>query len=191
MQQNTTESQRPVHTCPWWLAYTFDNRLRGLLHRPAEILNGLVRPGRTVVDIGAGLGFFTIAMAELVGSEGTVISVDLQPEMLRRARRGAERRGIADRIRFHQATPAAIGIQGPVDFVLAFWMVHEVADRQAFLAEIHSLLGSGGHLLIAEPKGHVSQAMFRLTAEVAQEAGFSVTDGPNVRLSRSILCTRR
>jgi hypothetical protein len=33
--------------------------------------------------------------------------------------------------------------------------------------------------------------MFRLTAEVAQEAGFSVTDGPNVRLSRSILCTRR
>ena len=81
---------RRGHSCPWWFACTFDNPLRGLIHRPSEILGGLVRRGDTVVDVGSGLGFFTIALAEMVGPEGRVISVDLQEDMLKRSRRRAE-----------------------------------------------------------------------------------------------------
>lgn len=179
------------HTCPWWLAYTFDNALRGLLHKPTAILGGLVQRGNTVVDIGSGLGFFTIAMAELVGPEGKVISVDIQPEMLKRAKRRAERRGVAGRIQFHQATQTEIGIRGPVDFVLAFWMVHEVANRPAFLSEIRSVLRPTGHLLIAEPRGHVSEALFTRISDLVRDAGFVMKEGRKVRLSRSILCAPR
>lgn len=177
------------HTCPWWFAYTFDNALRGLVHRPADVLGGLVRRGNTVVDVGSGLGFFTLAMAEMVGPDGRVVSVDLQSEMLKRARKRAQRRGLDERIVFHQAGPAGMGITGPVDFVLAFWMVHEVRNRAAFLAEIRSILKPGGHLLIAEPKGHVPPALFARITEAVREAGFLVKESRDVRFSRAILCT--
>ena len=70
------------HICPWWLAYTFDNPLRHLLHRPAKIFAGLVQPGMTVADIGCGMGYFTLALAEIVGDAGKVIAVDVQHQML-------------------------------------------------------------------------------------------------------------
>jgi ubiquinone/menaquinone biosynthesis C-methylase UbiE len=180
---------RRGHTCPWWFAYTFDNALRGLIHRPSEILGGLIRRGDTVVDVGSGLGFFTIALAEIVGPEGKVISVDLQYAMLKRSRRRAERRGLADRIDFHQASHTSLGLTKPVDFVLAFWMVHEVRDRAGFLSEVRSILRPSGHLLIAEPKGHVSPALFAKITDFARDAGFNVKEGRNIRLSRSILCS--
>jgi ubiquinone/menaquinone biosynthesis C-methylase UbiE len=179
---------RRGHTCPWWFAYTFDNALRGLVHRPVEILGGLVRRGDTVVDVGSGLGFFTIAMAEMVGPEGRVISVDLQEEMLKRSRRRAQRRGLADRIEFHQASHTSLGLSTRADFVLAFWMVHEVRDRAGFLDEVRSILRPTGHLLIAEPKGHVSPTLFVRITELVREAGFTVKEGRKIRLSRSILC---
>lgn len=179
---------RSRHTCPWWFAYTFDNAFRGLVHRPSDILGGLVRRGDTVVDVGSGLGFFTLAMAAMVGPEGKVISVDVQEQMLKRSRRRAERRGLADRIEFHQASHEGMGLYVPVDFALAFWMVHEVRDRVGFLSEVRSILRPTGHLLIAEPKGHVSPTLFARITDQARDAGFLVKDSREVRFSRSILC---
>ena len=176
------------HTCPWWFGYTFDNPLRGLVHDPTAIFGDLVRPGDTVVDVGCGLGFFTLALAKLVGPGGRVIAVDVQREMLERARRRAERQGLVDRIEFCQCAPDRLGIEGVADFVLAFWMVHEVSQPEAFLAEVRSLLRPSGHLLIAEPRGHVPESFFARTIERVREAGFEVSPGPAVRLSRSALC---
>jgi ubiquinone/menaquinone biosynthesis C-methylase UbiE len=177
------------HTCPWWFAYTFDNPLRRLVHNPREIFDGLVKPGDTVVDIGCGLGYFSLALAELVGPQGHVIAVDVQSEMLRRAQRRAQRRGLADRIRFHQSTHQSIGVSSQVDFVLNFWMLHEVRQRRDFLTEIHAMLQPSGHLLIAEPKGHVPDRFFAKEMQAARDVGFTVRAGPEVRFSRSAVCT--
>ena len=70
------------HVCPWWGGYFIDNRLRRLLHRPETILKPYVQAGMTALDFGCGMGFFSIAMATLVGEQGHVISVDLQSRML-------------------------------------------------------------------------------------------------------------
>ena len=125
----------------------------------------------------------------MVGPEGRVISVDLQEDMLKRSRRRAERRGLADRIDFHQATRAGLGLTTPVDFVLAFWMLHEVRDRAGFLGEVRSILRPSGHLLIAEPKGHVPPALFERITDVVGAAGFTVKEARRIRLSRAILCS--
>jgi ubiquinone/menaquinone biosynthesis C-methylase UbiE len=177
------------HTCPWWFGYTFDNPLRRLVHDPRTILGGFVREGQTAVDIGCGLGYFSLALADLVGPRGTVIALDVQAEMVRRARRRASRRGVAERIDFGTCTPNRLGLTAPVDFALAFWVVHEVTDRCAFLAEVRSSLRSSGCLLIVEPKGHVSRGQFAETVALARAASFDVVAGPAVRLSRSVLCT--
>jgi SAM-dependent methyltransferase len=178
------------HTCPWWFAYTFDNPVRGLVHDARSILDGLARPGDTVVDIGCGLGFFTHALAELVGPEGRVVAVDLQEAMLDRNRRRAERLGLTDRIEFRRCRAESLDLEVVADFVLAFWMVHEVERPDSFLSEVHEALRPSGRLLIAEPKGHVPEAFFSKTVERARGAGFEVRPGPAVRFSRSILCVR-
>ena len=54
------------HVCPWWGGYFIDNRLRRLLHNPERLLSPYVQQGMTVMDIGCGMGFFSIAMAAMV-----------------------------------------------------------------------------------------------------------------------------
>jgi 2-polyprenyl-3-methyl-5-hydroxy-6-metoxy-1,4-benzoquinol methylase len=58
------------HVCPWWGGYFIDNRLRRWIHNPTDILAPCVRPEMTVMDFGCGMGMFSIAMAQLVGSKG-------------------------------------------------------------------------------------------------------------------------
>ena len=79
------------HVCPWWLAYTFDNPVRRLVHPPGKILGDYVREGMTVVDVGAGFGHFSIGMARLVGDAGKVVAADLQEKMLEKTLSRARR----------------------------------------------------------------------------------------------------
>ena len=58
---------RQKHICPWWLCFTFDNPLRRLIHSPETILSKYVRSGDTVLDVGPGMGYFSIPLAGLVG----------------------------------------------------------------------------------------------------------------------------
>ena len=55
------------HACPWWGGYFIDNRLRRLFHKAEKIVGPYLGPGMTVMDVGCGMGFFSIAMAEMVG----------------------------------------------------------------------------------------------------------------------------
>lgn len=179
------------HVCPWWLAYAFDNPLRRFLHDPERILAGLVRRGETALDCGCGMGYFSLALARMVGEEGRVIAADLQPQMLERVRRRAARRGLENRIRLHRCEPTRIGIREQVDFALAFWMVHEVPDAQRFLAELREILAPGGRFLLVEPKVHVSRTDFRRTLQIAFRERLSLLGEVSVALSRAALLEPR
>ncbi len=74
--------RREKYVCLWWLAYTFDNPLRGLLHQPAKILEGLVGQGNKAIDRRFGIGFFSMGMARIIGAEGHVLAIDRQQRML-------------------------------------------------------------------------------------------------------------
>lgn len=176
------------HTCPWWFGYSFDNRLRSLIHDPNVILGEFVRPGQTVVDIGCGLGYFSIGLARLVGPSGRVVAIDLQSKMLQGAQQRAEQAGLADRIEFRPCSPDRLDFNESADFVLAFWMMHEVDDPLAFAGEVRSFLEPGGSFLVVEPKIHVPASRFAATTEMLRSAGFQVFEGPPVRFSRSVVC---
>jgi ubiquinone/menaquinone biosynthesis C-methylase UbiE len=178
---------RGDHVCPWWLAYTFDNPLRRLLHSPEKLFGGFVGPGQTAVDVGCGMGHFTLGLARMVGAEGRVVAVDLQDEMLERVRRRAERAGLLDRIRLHRCTARSLGIAERADFVVASWMVHEVPDRAAFLVEVAAFMKPGARLFVAEPRGHVSEAEVESTVALAAEAGLRVERRPPMAVSRAVV----
>lgn len=180
-----TEPQDPV--CPVTLAGTLDSRIRGWLQSPRRLLEPHVREGMTALDFGCGPGFFTLELARLVGSSGRVIAVDLQPGMLERVCVKIQGTALEPRITLHRSQPDRIGLSTPVDFALAFYVLHEFRDPAAFLAELRQLLTARGQLLIVEPPFHVSRAAFEATLQVAQRAGFSLMARPRIRFNKAAL----
>jgi ubiquinone/menaquinone biosynthesis C-methylase UbiE len=173
--------------CPWWLCYSFDNPLRRIFHKPELLLAPYVKPGMIAGDIGCGMGYFTLGLAKLAGPGGRVIAIDLQQRMLDALERRVRRAGLADRIVLHRCRPESLGVEGPVDFALAFWMAHEVPDKPRFFREIFALLKTGGRLLLVEPKYHVTLGSLERTLAVCREAGFRALEEPSIALSRAVL----
>ncbi len=158
--------------------------LRRRFHKPEQILAGLVAPGMTVVDVGPGMGFFSLPMAQMVGPDGTVVCVDVQEGMLRSLQRRAAARGLVDRVTTRVCSPTSLGLAdfaGNVDFVLAFAVVHELPDASSSLAEVSQALRPGAQCLLAEPTGHVSTQAFEETLAAASRAGLTVVSRPHIR----------
>ncbi len=158
------------------------------MHDPAAILRPFVTAGMTVFEPGPGMGFFTLELARLVGPRGRVVAVDVQPRMLSALRRRAAKAGLLDRIDVRQGSADGMGVadlEGRVDFVLAFAVVHELSSAERFFAEASAALAPGGRLLLVEPASHVPERDFAGTLRAAEQSGFAATAGPAIRWSRS------
>jgi ubiquinone/menaquinone biosynthesis C-methylase UbiE len=175
------------HVCPWWGGYFIDNPLRRLIHDPRKILGPYVMSGMTVMDVGCGMGLFSIAMADIVGDGGLVIAVDLQQEMLDVLRYRAQRAGVAYRIQFHKCERDSLSVDIQADFALAFMMLHEVPDPRRLLGEIRACLKPRGKLLMAEPKIHVSAKTFAREVAIAEEVGLRPAAEPRVHGCRAVV----
>jgi 2-polyprenyl-3-methyl-5-hydroxy-6-metoxy-1,4-benzoquinol methylase len=186
-QTLSTSSPDSHEVCTWWHAYSFDNPIRKLLHNPRKVLGAYVKEGMTVMDVGCGMGHFAIGMATLVGEGGKVIAVDLQQKMLDVMLKRARRTGVADRISPHRCEAGSIGISERVDFILAFWMVHEVPDQQDFFNQLRSHLVPGGKILMAEPRFHVTVKDVGASIETAQTCGLRCIGKPDIRFSLTAL----
>ena len=189
-QPAADDAPRDHHVCPWWIGYLLASPLRRLVERPETLLTPLVEPGMTAVDIGSAMGFFSLPLARLVGPEGRVVCVDVQQRMLTRLQKRARRKGLGDVIETRLCTQDSLGLDGlagRVDIALAFYVVHETAFPARFLGECRSVLRPGGHLLVAEPRGHVTVEEFERTLEMAREAGFEVRDGHGPRRAHAAL----
>jgi tRNA (adenine57-N1/adenine58-N1)-methyltransferase catalytic subunit len=67
---------------------------------PSLVWNCDLKEGDVVVEIGAGSGALTIALAHAVGPNGRVVTYDVRPEALDVARRNVEATGFGGRVRF-------------------------------------------------------------------------------------------
>jgi ubiquinone/menaquinone biosynthesis C-methylase UbiE len=175
--------------CPVELSGSLDNRIRRWLQNPRKILQPYVHEGMVALDFGCGPGFFTLEMAGLVGKAGRVIACDLQDGMLEKLRakiRGSvQGSGLEDVITLHRCREDRIGVTDAVDFVLVFYMLHEVPDQERYLKEISSLLKPGGKVLLVEPPFHVSKKEFAETVRKAKAAGLEPVESPKVFLGRT------
>jgi len=172
--------------CPVELAGSLDSKIRKWLQNPQKILGPYIEEGMKVLDVGCGPGFFSIELAKMVGSNGKVFSVDLQEGMLQKIRdkiSGTPLEGIIQTVKCEQDQ---IIVNEKVDFILAFYMVHEVPDKDNFFATLKNLLNETGLVLIVEPKlFHVSKKEFELSLEKAEKIGFVASQGPKLPFSFS------
>ncbi len=175
------------HVCPWWFAYTFDNPLRPLFHDSEKMFSPYVREGMSVADIGCGLGYFSLGLARMVKKSGKVFAIDIQQQMLKKLRKRAERSGLSEIIHSHLCRDDSMNIDEPLDFALAFWMIHETPNPEALFKQLHNALKPSGTLFITEPLFHVSKKEFQHELEMALNVGFTIQDKPQIRWSSAVV----
>lgn len=171
------------HVCPWWLGYLLVSPLRRFLENPEQILGPYVREGMTVLEIGPGMGYYSLPLARLVGRNGRVMCVDVQEKMLLSLRKRAAKAGLLDRVTTIVASSDSLHLeayQSKVDFAFMFAVVHEVPDQGKLFEEAHRAMKPEGLLLLAEPKGHVKPQEFERTVELAKSKGFQVTQAVDI-----------
>lgn len=180
------------HVCPWWLGYLLANPLRRLFEDPDEILGPHVRPRMTVLEVGPGMGFFTLPLARLVGPAGRVVAVDVQPRMLAALARRARKAGLADRVETRLAAPDTLGLAdraGAFDVAFALHVVHEVPDAARLFTELRAALAPGGRVVFVELRGHVRPERFEESLSAAAAAGFAIERHPGGRRRLAALLT--
>ena len=165
--------------CPWWLGYLLISPLRKLLQNPEKIIAPLVHEGMTVVEIGPGMGFFTLEIAKKVAASGRVIAIDIQPKMLEQLEQRAEKGKVRQRIETRLAKSDSLGMTDlaeAVDLVFAYAVVHELPDERAFFKEAFGVLKRNAVLFIAEPGRHVSEERFNEELQKARTEGFEIVE---------------
>ena len=182
---------RNKRICPVENAGGLDNSVRRLLQNPQKILKPFISRGMTVLDLGCGPGFFSIEIAKMVSDTGKVIAADLQEGMLKKVVKKIEGTELEQRIEIRKCQEDMIGVTENVDFVLAFYMIHEVSNQQALFEELKSILKPNGQIYIIEPKFHVSKKSFDDMIDRVKKMGFEIKDRPKVFFSRTALVTMK
>lgn len=175
------------HICPSWCAFSLDNIFRKIFHNPEKILRPYIKKGDFVADIGCGPGYFTIPLSKMVGKKGKVIAVDVQEKMLKKLRKNIGKNRLYNNINIFQVKEENINLKEKVNFILAFYMIHETPHIKNFLKQIKKILLPKGLFFLAEPKIHVSSKEFQQTIQMAQSIGFKPYDQPKIWLSRTMI----
>jgi ubiquinone/menaquinone biosynthesis C-methylase UbiE len=140
-----------AYVCPMRMAGILTNKIRLSLHNPNKILKPFIKKNMVAIDIGCGPGVFSIEIAKLLEGTGKVISVDMQEQMLELLKNEIKGKPFENNIALHKCTQNKIGLNENVDFVLMFYMVHEVPNKNNMFNEVLPKINKNGLIMIVEP----------------------------------------
>jgi ubiquinone/menaquinone biosynthesis C-methylase UbiE len=126
------------------------NRSMNHLDHVRLLCEGVPGPGHVWAELGSGSGAFTLALADLLGRQGHIYSVDRDAEALRAQTRALHAQFpdvLVEYIQQDFTQPLALP---PLDGVLMANSLHFQRDRAAVLARVRDLLRPGGHLVVVE-----------------------------------------
>jgi predicted methyltransferase len=129
----------------------FDDPARDVWQRPAEVVRLLaLSPGMTVVDLGAGTGYFMRYLSRAVGAEGHVLALDVEPDMIRHLKERAAKEQLGN-VEPRVVQPDDPGLpDGSVDRILVVDTWHHIAERAAYSKKLAAALKPGGFALIVD-----------------------------------------
>jgi arsenite methyltransferase len=111
---------------------------------------GRLAPGERVLDLGSGAGTDSLIAAQMVGPEGSVVGIDMTPEMLEKARASAATMG-AGNVEFVQGEIELLPFaDASFDVVISNGVIDLVPDKDAVFGELFRVLVPGGRLQIAD-----------------------------------------
>jgi SAM-dependent methyltransferase len=108
-----------------------------------------LRKGAKVADVGCGVGFSTLLMAE-AWPESRFTGYDFHEPSIEEARRHAADHGLADRVAFEVAQAKEIA-DGDFDLITMFDCLHDMGDPRGCAAHLRRILAPGGTWMVVEP----------------------------------------
>jgi cyclopropane fatty-acyl-phospholipid synthase-like methyltransferase len=151
----------------------FDDPARDAWQKPASVIALMnVSAGMTVVDLGAGTGYFLPHLSKAAGASGKVLALDVEPDMVRYMTERATREKLAN------VTAKVIALDDPqlpagtVDRVLVVDTWHHVANRKVYAAKLLAALAPKGAVYVVDftaEASHGPPKQHRLAPELVVE----------------------
>ena len=156
--------------------------ITGRLLRDAGLFTGM-----KVLDIGSGAGDVTFAAAELVGSEGEVLGVDMNPEILETARTRAQAAGLAN-VQFVAGDAQTLDLPNDFDALIGRLVLMYLPNPVDTLKQVATRLRPGGivafqevdfttYSSIARPETPMMNQLAEWGVEVFRRSGANVGMG--------------
>ena len=156
---------------------------RALWQKPDAVVDALKLTGaETVVDLGAGSGYFSFRIAKSLPN-GKVVAVDIEPEMIRHIHHKAMTSGV-DNIEVRLAKPDDPSVPPDTDWVFICDVLHHVQSRATWLKRLAAQMKPGARVALIEfkegplPEGPPESLKINRQAmiELMKHAGFDLAD---------------
>jgi len=151
-----------------------DERLQ--INRVMDILG--IAPGKSVADIGAGSGWFTVRAARRIGEGGVVYAVDINPEAIRYIGERAQKEQLQNVKTILSKAEDPLLPAGAVDAVLLLKTYHEVAQPVTLLRNLRAALRPGAKVGIIDRNGNGENhgVAREIVIREARQAGYQLLD---------------
>lgn len=146
--QTPPDHQHSFHDAEKWSHY-FDDPARDAWQKPHEVIQALaLKSDAAVADIGAGTGYFSVRIANMVRA-GRVYAADLEPAMVKHLTDRAKKEGLTN-LTPVQAAPDAPRLPAKVDLVLIVDTYHHIEARERYFGALRNSLKPGGRVAIID-----------------------------------------
>jgi ubiquinone/menaquinone biosynthesis C-methylase UbiE len=149
-QEHVPTAHHGFHDVTHW-AKVFESPERAKWQKPDEVVDALaLKPGQTVVDIGAGTGYFTRRFAKAVGPSGQAVGLDIEPAMVDYMKTDAKNRGLKN---YHATLvkPDDAGLAPHFADVVFFCdTLHHIDGRIAYLRKLALALKPDGRVIVID-----------------------------------------
>jgi SAM-dependent methyltransferase len=161
--------------CPASLSWVVNNPIRRWYMR--RVLDRVgISPGERVLELGPGPGAFTIEAARRTEPGGSLVAVDIQPEMIASLKEKIRESKLTN-IETHVADAYHLPLdEGSFDRAFLVTVLPEIPDRKRALNEIRRVLKPGGVLSITEEFLDPDYPLARTTIQWAEGAGFELKE---------------
>jgi ubiquinone/menaquinone biosynthesis C-methylase UbiE len=123
--------------------------LYGLFRDPYRALEAAgLESGQKVLEVGCGPGFFTIPAARVVGEEGSITAIDVNPLAVKHVQQKVKEQGQTNvEVLLTNVIQADLPPQS-FDLIFLFGLARPIGDVEAIFGAVHRLLKPGGILSI-------------------------------------------
>ena len=130
--------------------------------RPQLLIEALaIKPGQTVADLGAGSGYYSFRIAALVGKQGKVLAIDVEPRMLRIIAERARREQIANVVTVLSTASDPNLPANTIDLLFMVDVYHELEFPLEMMLGVRKALKPGGRVALVEYRAEDPDVMIK------------------------------
>lgn len=137
--------------------------------RPQLMIDALeIKPGQTIADLGAGSGYYSVRIAPLVGQQGEVLAIDVEPRMLRIISERAKQAGAANITTVLSTASDPNLPANSVDLLFMVDVYHELAFPFEMMVKVREALKPGGRVALVEYRAEDPKVMIKAVHKMSE-----------------------